>query len=109
MPLDFLAAIRVAVTVSWDGAARDGALGAAERVIFKEQKMSMHQNCIPLRNVTAALKLSASDVGKNAVIATKLKMDFGCNAHIHSVQSQDRQSANTSLSNDQGVAHHHPG
>jgi len=90
MPFAFLAAIRVAVTVSWDGAARDGALGAAERVIFKEQKLSLHQNCIPLRNVAAAAKLSAIDVDKNAITATKLKMDFGCNAHINFVQFQCR-------------------
>ena len=37
MPLAFLAAIKVAVTVSWDGAANDGAEGTAETVMTERK------------------------------------------------------------------------
>ena len=37
MSLAFLAAINVAVTVSWDGAANDGAEGTAETVMIERK------------------------------------------------------------------------
>ena len=40
MPLAFLAAIKVAVTVSWEGAANDGVDGTAETVMI-ERKIVM--------------------------------------------------------------------
>ena len=83
IPLAFFAAINVAVTVSCEGAARDGALGAGKQSLLDSRNCHRFKNNIPPRNVTATVKLSGSATKRNAATATKLKIEFGCIKHIN--------------------------
>ena len=83
-PLNFFVAINVAVTVSCKETARGGALGAGKQSLLNSRnRHRLKKNILP-RNVTATVKLSGSATKRNAAIATKLKMEFGCIKHINS-------------------------
>ncbi len=84
IPLAFFAAINAAVTVSCEGAARDGGLGAGKQSLLDSRNRHCFKNNIPPRNVKATVKLSGSATKRNAAIATKMKMEFGCIKHINS-------------------------
>lgn len=90
IPLTFFAAINVAVTVSCKGAARDGALSAGKQSLLDSRNRHRLKKNIPPRNVTARLKLSGSATKRNAAIATKLNMEFGCIKHINSPANYSR-------------------
>ena len=96
IPLAFFAAINVAVTVSCEGAARDGGLGAGKQSLLDSRNRHRLKKNIPPRNVTATVKLSGSATKRNAAIATKLMLPiyslagFGANCATVSYESLER-------------------
>ena len=58
--------------------------GRRKTVIVDSRNRHRFKNNIPPRNVIATVKLSDSATKRNAAIATKLNMEFGCIKHINS-------------------------